>query len=436
MESGSKITMRVGANYTFNQNIVLQGPATLAMAESTSGHNTTRTFATAITGAFTLTILGNNGNTVNLNTANSFSSLNMTADDRYRLFLNAAGAAGTGDVTMRNRTSQEGMRGGSLVINSAANTIADTAKLTLNNIGYDGTTSDGAVPRAMVVMNENETVGSLEVNVPTTLNVTPQPTSLRFLSGDSTLKVNGTATFNGPSAAMQMFNTSALTVGDLTFNDNAGWEITGNTLTIDTSGGGTGEITTNVNATISSILAGSAPITKLGNGTLLLTNAGNTHSGGIDIQAGILALGATGSISNSASIDIGSGAELDTTAQAFTMLGDQPFTFDIDPTGVGLAGLLDAATLDITAGDVSFDLLGALDDPVYVFASYSSLLGASFSSVALPAGYAIDYNYQSGNVIALVQQAVVIPEPASIALWSLLGLGLVGCGFWRERRRK
>ena len=31
---------------------------------------------------------------------------------------------------------------------------------------------------------------------------------------------------------------------------------------------------------------------------------------------------------------------------------------------------------------------------------------------------------------------LTIPEPASIAIWSLLGLGLSGFGYWRVRRKK
>lgn len=181
-------------------------------------------------------------------------------------------------------------------------------------------------------------------------------------------------------------------------------------------------------------ISGTGGLSKVGAGTLTLA-ATNGYSGATSVLGGTLALDASGSISSSTSVQIGAGGILDTTAQSFTMLGSQPFTFEIDPTGAGLVGLLNAATLDITAGEVSFDLLGVLDDPAYEFASYSSLLGASFSSVALPAGYTLDFNYLGGNTIALVQQLDAVPEPASIALWSLLGLGLVGAGARHARRK-
>ena len=35
-----------------------------------------------------------------------------------------------------------------------------------------------------------------------------------------------------------------------------------------------------------------------------------------------------------------------------------------------------------------------------------------------------------------VGQAAVVPEPASVAIWTLLGLGLAGFGFCRARRKK
>ena len=44
---------------------------------------------------------------------------------------------------------------------------------------------------------------------------------------------------------------------------------------------------------------------------------------------------------------------------------------------------------------------------------------------------------QFDNVrLTALTQVDVVPEPASIAIWSLIGLGLAGFGLWRGRRMK
>ncbi|WP_408953732.1 autotransporter-associated beta strand repeat-containing protein [Lysobacter sp. Hz 25] len=86
-----------------------------------------------------------------------------------------------------------------------------------------------------------------------------------------------------------------ISVHNLTFETD-GYTITGNTLTL---GGVTPTITTNagVNASISSVVAGSAGLTKAGTGGLSLTGV-NTFSGTINVNAGTLTVNGDASLGN------------------------------------------------------------------------------------------------------------------------------------------
>lgn len=101
--------------------------------------------------------------------------------------------------------------------------------------------------------------------------------------------------------------TTAITANQLTFS-TAGYTIVGNTLTLgDTSP----MITTDANATISSVLAGSSGLAKAGGGTLVVTGA-NSYSGGTSITSGTVQIGngAANGSNGGGTYAIASGAKL------------------------------------------------------------------------------------------------------------------------------
>ncbi len=168
--------------------------------------------------------------------------------------------------------------------------------------------------------------------------------------------------------------------------------------------------------TLNPTVAKSSPTTILGgtglgvinlvkSGTFTQTLTGvNTYTGATTVNGGTLTLGASGSVSSSASLIIGAGAKLNTTAQAsFALSGSQPVTFKLDSAGAGSSGQIDAAGLNITSAAVTFTITGTLDDAAYVLATYTSKTGAAFASVTPPTGYTLDYAYNGGTQIALVQ---------------------------------
>ncbi len=97
---------------------------------------------------------------------------------------------------------------------------------------------------------------------------------------------------------------------------------------------------------------------------------------------------------------------------------------EIDDSSAPKVDLLNVTgVLDITAATLDFDVTGLAAEPVYVLATYGTLTGGSFASITdLPPDYSINYNYLgTGNTIAIV----AIPEPASLGLLAMTGLGLL-----------
>jgi autotransporter-associated beta strand protein len=184
------------------------------------------------------------------------------------------------------------------------------------------------------------------------------------------------------------------------------------------------------------ILNGATPATmtwevhKLDGGSWTIGSAGNNYTGTTHVGAGTLALGAAGTIPNSAVVQVDAGATLDVSAQAgFTMgtsatqtlKGDGAVTgsvsfasgskLAVDYSGSTMDSLSISGALNITNAIVDFNQIGSsLAAGAYVFATYGSLTGAAFASTLdVPVGFNINYNYLGGNQIALVGAPAGVP---------------------------
>jgi fibronectin-binding autotransporter adhesin len=135
---------------------------------------------------------------------------------------------------------------------------------------------------------------------------------------------------NGPTNIAD-FNTASLaaTVSGIIYTNgiifDAAGSLTGGTITL---AGTAPTITTNATGSISSILAGTAGLTKTGSGTLVLTGA-NIYTGGTTINAGTLQIGSggtTGSIDSSNTVTFGTG---NTNTLAFNRSDNPTFSNNI-----------------------------------------------------------------------------------------------------------
>lgn len=162
--------------------------------------------------------------------------------------------------------------------------------------------------------------------------------------------------------------------------------------------------------------AGASRLTKVGTGTLTLGGI-NTYTGATLVSAGTLALSGDGAVAGSESITLAAGAKLNTTAKTGTYAPviAQPLTFGLDGAGAGSSGRIDAASLNISDANVSFNIVGTLDDAQYVLASYTGTLTGTFA-VAPPTGYTFDYGTGTNSQIRLVSTSA----PGGYSSWASL----------------
>ncbi len=223
----------------------------------------------------------------------------------------------------------------------------------------------------------------------------------------------------------------------------------------------------------SGIVAGSGQLSKTGDGTLELSNA-NSYSGGTSISGGTLLLTnasatGTGAVQLNAGTIAGNGGG----AGAFTIGDGQGNNDSILAPGMSIGTLLTGSlsfqsdglfdvelntdTLEtdlvIAAGDLDIaegaalqltDLGGSeleIGDSFVLIDYDDTWNDGVFDGLADDSVFEfgdnylqIDYNDPAFDGSALTLTAVNVPEPASIAIWSILGLCLAGYGYRRRRK--
>jgi autotransporter-associated beta strand protein len=274
----------------------------------------------------------------------------------------------------------------------------------------------------------------------------------------------------GGAAGTVTIDAGGVAANALTF-ETTGYEVTGGTLTLN---GTTPTVTTNtgVDATISSVIAGSAGLVKAGSGTLTLSGV-NTYTGATTISNGTLIVGdgTSGSLGNTA-VTVASGATLGgsgtiggaTTVQGThnagnadvsSGVGSQAFSSDLTyATGSIFEWDLNASSIASgfdtvsAAGNISVEsdaifkvILGAtaLADIMNAGNTFwntpfgtqdwamSDIFGAAFASGAFSSvETSTDVSsYGSFSITGTSLTWTAVPEPSSALAGILLGLGLL-----------
>jgi len=349
--NGGTLRSRFGAN-TFDNTIALTGTGVIVNRSGSTASLTINSGMLALAG---------NALTVQSDLATEYVSIlgGITGTSASSLTLDRSASGTTGQLRLSGDNS--GFNGnaaitigeiqiGSSTALSSGNTVtfnsnANTKTFTLNGNNLTiGGLATGATVGTSLVQNANATPVTLTVNLVSgnntfagvfqdggagTLSLIKDGSGMLTLSGTSTFSGGATLTagqlnidYGGVSSANSAIGTGTFTIaggvidntsaGDVTLLSNNTITWTGDftyagsihnlnvgTGTVAMSGSRTATITANALTIGGSITGTGAALTKAGGGTLILAG-NNTYNGGTTLNAGVLSVGSTAALGNSA----------------------------------------------------------------------------------------------------------------------------------------
>jgi autotransporter-associated beta strand protein len=394
MLGGSTLTLNTksGANLNFSGVIADSGTGVGALVLAGSG---TQTLSGASSYAGPTIV---NGGTLIAGNANAFGA---TGND---LTVNG----GTANLSTYSMTNG--------VVTLAGGTISGSGSLTANN-GFNVTGGTAAISLAGTSSLTMSGTGTATLANSNSYSGGTYVSGGSLVAGNSNSFGKGVLTVNGGTAdlgGLTMTNALSLTGGNLTHGI-----LSNSTGNFDLQSG-------NVSAT----LAGAAGATKSGNGTVNLSG-NNTYTGATTVNGGALSLGATGSLSNTASVSVASGSTL--------LLGaaNQINT----NSALSLGGTISMGANGATrAASQIFSSLTLTSDSVIDFANLSGNSLLAFGSINLNGHTLSIYDWsgstatglqsptQIGTFTSLYNLGSLTGDLASISFYSGAGTGFLGNG--------
>ena len=227
--------------------------------------------------------------------------------------INVSGTATIGATLTGSQTAIYKTGTGTLIL-TGSNTYTGSTTISAGTLEVD---SSGALPSGMGVVDN----ATLQVNTTTPFTISNNiiGTGSLIKSGSGVLTLTGNNAYNGTvNGGTLSVNNNAELGNSLTLNGGT-LQTTATGITLFRSitlGAGGGTLDTDGNAvTLSGAISGSGSLTKIGDGTLSLTGA-DTYSGGTDVEAGTLKLGASFAASYPLTVN---GGTLDLNGQSLTV---------------------------------------------------------------------------------------------------------------------
>ena len=225
--------------------------------------------------------------------------------------------------------------------------------------------------------------GILKLGNATALGTTAAGTSVAL---NSTLDLNGQAV---SSETLSLIGTGAGGIGALVNNSATAGSWSGAvTMTGDTTFGGTGT------ATLTGVVSGAFPLTKIGTGTVSL-NGANTYSGTTSVSAGTLKIGGSGNLTGG------------TYSPSMGVYGTFQYASSSAQTLSGIIGgtgtiLKDTATSDLTLTGVNTPFTGNVSIKAgRVLVSQDANLGDTAATLTLDGGTLVHQNSGTTGALAL-----------------------------------
>jgi len=371
--------------------------------------------------------------------ANSITTINETSNAGQQLIItkNTAATWTLGNVDTKQGNSHT-VTNGNLILNgtftfgissaTARTFTISGGTLHYNNIGAVQTKGTGAV----LVM----TTGSLDNTSGAAITTSTYNPNMQWGGNWTFIGSNGAASdlYLGTGPVAITGSTRQVTVQDAATTLTVGGIISGTSFGLTKAGAGTLKLTgASAYTGPTSITAGKLKIDTAGtiNTTSSLTingptaefmynNSTTAFSKAITFTQGTLS--GTGKIGVAVTVPVGGTLAPGASTGTLTVVGNTALngTFLVDVDNLGGSDLL-AVTGNLTLGGVlTIADLSKLVYPVYTIATYTgSLGGSSFASTNLgTTAYTVDTTSTPGSVL-------LVPEPATMALLALGGLGLL-----------